>query len=241
MLTKEERERYDRQIDIRGIGEEGQEKLKKARILVAGCGGLGSPALIYLAAAGIGTIRVIDHDSVELSNLNRQVLHWDKDVGHPKVESAAAKLSEMNGGVTIEAFKVTIDETNIETLTEGCDAVVDAMDNLPVRLLLNRTAVRKGIPLMHGAVYGMEGRALTVVPGQTACLACVYHGTVPKTKFPVLGTAPALIAAVQVTEVIKYITGIGKLLGDRLLVYDGLNMRFNEFTVKRDPGCEICG
>ncbi|MFC1949136.1 ThiF family adenylyltransferase [Chloroflexota bacterium] len=241
MLTKDERERYDRQIDITGIGEEGQEKLKKARVVVAGGGGLGSPSAIYLAAAGVGTIRIIDDDKVELSNLNRQVLHWDKDVGRKKVESAAEKLSQLNKGIKVEAVEVTIDETNVSRLVADCDVIVDAMDNLPTRYLLNKAAIEKRIPFVHGAVYGLEGRAMTIIPGKTACLKCVYRGPVPKTKFPVLGATPAVIGSIQVTEVIKYITGIGKLLANRLLVYDGLNMKFNEFVVKRDPNCEHCG
>ncbi|MFC2010502.1 ThiF family adenylyltransferase [Chloroflexota bacterium] len=241
MLTKDERERYDRQIDITGIGEEGQEKLKKARVVIAGGGGLGSPSAIYLAAAGVGTIRIIDDDKVELSNLNRQVLHWDKDVGRKKVESAAEKLSQLNKGIKVEAIEATINETNVSLLVADCDVIVDAMDNLPTRYLLNKAAIEKRIPFVHGAVYGLEGRAMTIIPGETACLKCVYRGPVPKTKFPVLGATPAVIGSIQVTEVIKYITGIGKLLANRLLVYDGLNMKFNEFVVKRDPNCEHCG
>ncbi len=241
MLTIEEQERYDRQIMMRGFGEEGQEKLKRAKVIIAGSGGLGSPASIYLAAAGVGTIRIIDHDRVELSNLNRQVLHWDNDIGRNKVDSAAEKLSQLNRGVKIEAMEETINEANIARLVAGFDLIVDAMDNLPTRFLLNKTAIENHIPFIHGAVYGLEGRAMTIIPGKTACLRCVYRGLIPEEKFPVIGVTPAVIGCIQATEVIKYIVGIGRLLTNRLLVYDGLNMKFTELAVKRDPNCEHCG
>ena len=241
MLTTEERKRYDRQIMIKGLGEDGQEKLKRARVIIAGSGGLGSPASIYLVAAGVGTIRIVDHDRVELSNLNRQVLHWDKDVGRNKVDSAAEKLRQLNQGVQIEAMEETINEANISRLVAGFDVIVDAMDNLPTRYLLNKAAIENHIPFVHGAVYGLEGRAMTIIPGKTACLRCVYRGLIPEEKFPVIGVTPAVIGCIQATEVIKYIVGIGKLLTDRLLTYDGLNMKFMEYKVKKDPNCEHCG
>ncbi|MBN1160446.1 MAG: HesA/MoeB/ThiF family protein [Dehalococcoidales bacterium] len=242
MLTKEELQRYDRQIIIYGFGEEGQEKLKKAKVFLAGAGGLGSSVAIYLTAAGIGALRIADHDKVELSNLNRQVLHWEEDIGKRKAESAAAKLGKLNHSVKIETIAETITEANISKLISDADVIVDAMDNLPTRYLLNRTAVEKGIPFFHGAVYGFEGRAMTVLPRKTACLNCLYHGTtVPKEKFPVIGVTPAVIGCIQATEVIKYITGLGELLTNRLLNFDGLRMKFNEFKINRDPNCEVCG
>ena len=182
MLTTDELERYDRQIMIRGLGEEGQEKLKRAKVIIAGSGGLGCPASMYLAAAGVGTIRIVDHDRVELSNLNRQVLHWDKDISRSKVDSAAEKLSQLNQGVKIEPMEETINEANISQLVAGFDLIVDAMDNLPTRYLLNKAAIDKNIPFFHGAVYGFEGRAMTIIPGKTACLRCVYRGLPPEEK-----------------------------------------------------------
>lgn len=173
MLTSAELERYDRQIMIYGFGEEGQEKLKSARAFIAGVGGLGSPVAIYLTAAGIGTLRIVDHDKVELSNLNRQVLHWDENTGGEKVYSAAAKLKKLNPNVKVEAVAETITETNASQLVTDCDLIVDAMDNLPTRYLLNRTAIEKEIPFFHGAVYGFEGRVMTVIPRKTACLNCL--------------------------------------------------------------------
>ena len=241
MLTPEERQRYDRQIMIPGIGETGQEKLKKARVVIAGSGGLGSPISLYLAAAGVGTLCVIDDDKVELSNLNRQILHWDKDIGKEKTKSAHDKLTKLNKNINIETINATIDKTNVFTLVAGCDVIVDAMDNMPTRYLLNKAAIKHKIPFVHGAVSGLEGRAMTVIPGNTACIKCLYHAAPRKTKFPVLGTTPGIIGAIQATEVIKYLTGIGMLLTDRLLIYDGLNMKFTELSVVRNNNCEDCG
>jgi adenylyltransferase/sulfurtransferase len=226
---------------IQGIGVEGQEKLKRSRVLVAGAGGLGSPIAIYLAAAGVGTIRLIDHDQVTLSNLNRQILHWEEDIGRKKVDSAVIKLTRLNSGMTLEAMAETITEENVSQLIEGCDVIVDAMDNLPTRYVLNRCAVEKRIPFFHGAVNGFEGRAMTILPGKTACLRCMYRGPVPQEKFPVIGVAPAMIGIIQVTEVIKYLVGIGQLLTNRLLIYDGLELTFTELTVHKNPDCEHCG
>jgi len=241
MLTTDELERYDRQIMIEGFGKEGQEKLKRAKIFIAGAGGLGSPVSMYLTAAGVGMIRIVDHDRVELSNLNRQVLHWDEDIGKRKVNSTLEKLKQLNQGVEIEAIEKKITEANASKLVADFDLIVDALDNLPTRYLLNKTALDKGIPFFHGAVYGFEGRAMTIIPGKTACLMCVYRGAVPKGQFPVIGVTPAVIGCIQAMEVIKYIVGIGELLANRLLIYDGLHLKFNEFSVKKDPNCEHCG
>jgi len=241
MLTKDERERYERQIMIRGFGQEGQGRLRQAKVFIAGAGGLGSPLATYLTAAGVGRIRIVDGDKVELSNLNRQVLHWTKDIGERKIDSATQKLRELNPEVKIEAIGEMITEANISQLVAGFDLIVDAMDNMPTRYILNKVAIEKGVPFFHGAVYGFEGRAMTVIPGKTACLRCVYRGVIPQEKFPVIGVTPAVIGCIQATEVIKYIVGIGQLLTNKLLVYDGLNIKFTEFKLKKDPNCEHCG
>jgi adenylyltransferase/sulfurtransferase len=240
MLTGEELERYSRQIMIPQIGEKGQEKLKRAKVFIAGAGGLGSPVSIYLSAAGVGHLRIVDHDKVDLTNLNRQVAHWTSDVGRRKVESAQEKLNKLNPNVTVETLSVTISEENAWELTAGFDLIVDAMDNLHIRYVLNKTAIGQGVPLVHGAVNGFEGRAMTVIPGKTACLRCLYRGPVPESKFPVIGVTPAVIACIQATEVIKVLAGIGDLLENRLLAYDGLNLKFTEFKVQRNPQCEHC-
>jgi molybdopterin/thiamine biosynthesis adenylyltransferase len=241
MLNAEELIRYDRQIMIPEIGETGQEKLKEATVFIAGAGGLGSPVSIYLAAAGVGTIRLVDHDRVEASNLNRQVLHWDEDVGRKKVDSAGEKLRKMNPYVKVEIVDKTITEDNVKDLTTGCDGIVDAMDNLSTRYILNKAAIELNIPFFHGAVRGLEGRVMTVIPGKSACLRCLYRGPVPQEKFPVLGATPAVIGCIQATEVIKYFAGAGEPLVNRLLIYDGLTLKFTEFRVNRNPHCEHCG
>ena len=241
MLTPAERERYDRQMMIPEIGEDGQEKLKRSRVVIGGAGGLGSPIAFYLAAAGVGRIRMIDHDQVALSNLNRQILHWEEDVGRKKVDSARTKLSRLNSTVELEMMAETIAEDNVSRLVDGFNAIVDAMDNLPTRYLLNRGAIEKGVPFFHGAVRGFEGRVMTILPGKTACLRCLSRGPVPQEKFPVIGVAPAMIGIIQATEVIKYLVGIGKLLTNRLLIYDGLALSFSEFAVHRNPECDQCG
>jgi len=241
MLTTDELERYERQIIIEKFGEEGQEKLKRAKVFIAGAGGLGSATSIYLMAAGVGMMRIVDHDRVELSNLNRQILHWDEDIGKWKVDSALEKLKRLNKGVEIEATKELITEANVSQLVADFDLIVDAMDNLPTRYVVNKAALERNIPLFHGAVYGFEGRAMTIIPGQTACLRCLYRGVFPQEKFPVIGVTPAVIGCIQATEVIKYIVGIGELLTNRLLIFDGLDMKFKELKVKKDPSCEHCG
>jgi adenylyltransferase/sulfurtransferase len=242
MLTPSERERYDRQIMIEEIGQVGQEKLKRSRVVIAGAGGLGSPIALYLTAAGIGMIRIIDHDQVVLSNLNRQILHWEEDIGRKKVDSAKRKLRDLNSAVEIEAIAETITEGNVSQLVNGCDVIVDAMDNLPTRYILNRFAIGENIPFFHGAVNGFEGRAMTIIPKrETACLRCMYRGPVPQEKFPVIGVTPAVIGCIQATEVIKYLVGIGKLLTNRLLIFNGLEVTFSEFKVSKNPNCDHCG
>jgi adenylyltransferase/sulfurtransferase len=223
------------------IGQGGQERLKRSRVVIAGAGGLGSPIALYLTAAGIGRIRMIDHDHVALSNLNRQVLHWEEDIGRRKVDSASVKLRSLNRAVEVEAVAETLTEGNVSELVRGCDVLVDAMDNLPARYLLNRWAIDNHVPFVHGAVNGFEGRVMTILPGESACLRCMYRGPVPQEKFPVIGVTPAVIGSIQATEVIKYLVGIGKLLTNRLLVYDGLRVTFSEFAVNKNPECDHCG
>ena len=241
MLTKSDLERYDRQIMIGEIGEEGQEKLKNATAFIAGAGGLGSSISMYLAAAGVGKIKIVDHDLIELSNLNRQILHWNNDIGSKKAESAQKKLQNLNPDIKIQCIDDTINEDSISRLAAGSDLIIDAMDNLPTRYVLNKHAVDNNIPFFHGAVKGFEGRVMTVIPGKSACFRCLYKGSVPEEKSPVIGVLPGLIGCIQATEVIKYITGIGELLINKLLLYDGLEMIFTTLKVKKNPDCEHCG
>ncbi len=155
---------------INGFGEQGQQRLKNASVFIAGAGGLGSPSAIYLAAAGIGRLRIVDRDKVEISNLNRQILHWETDLGRMKAQSAEEKLKNLNNDVVIEAIVEEINENNVLELTDNCDLIVDALDNFPARYLLNKIALKKNIPFFHGVVYVFEGRAMTVIPGKSACL-----------------------------------------------------------------------
>ncbi len=239
MLSDRELARYNRQITVSGWGNEGQEKLKKAKVVVAGAGGLGSAILIYLAAAGVGHIKVVDSDKVDRTNLNRQVLYTDADVGRKKARVAAERLESLNFDIRVEGIVDVIGEENVSDLVADW-AIVDAMDNLPTRFLLNRVAIQRKLPLFHGAVYAWEGRATTIIPDKTPCLQCLYQGVIPG-KPPVVGVTPAVIGCIQATEVIKYLLGMGELLTGRLLMYDGLAMTFNEMKVKRDPDCPVCG
>jgi molybdopterin/thiamine biosynthesis adenylyltransferase len=240
MLSQRERERYGRQILLAEVGEEGQGKLKRAKVVVAGVGGIGSAAAVYLAAAGVGSIRIVDHDKVSLSDLNRQVLYTEGNVGQRKVDVARERLQALNPEVEIEAVSDQITSDSVIKLVADCELIVDGMDSLPARHILNHASVHLGIPLFHGAVYGFEGRAMTVIPGKTPCLRCLYRDTVPADETPVLGTTPAIIGCIQATEAVKYIIGARDLLLNRLLIYDGLGSSFREVVVERDIACEEC-
>lgn len=239
MLSERELERYKRQILL--FGEEGQEQLKRAHIFVAGAGGLGSPVSLYLAVAGIGAITLVDNDVVELTNLNRQILHYDRDIGRKKTVSAEEKLREINPDITVKVIDTTIDETDVDRLVGRADGIVDAMDNYPTRYLLNETAVRKKIPFFHGAVQGLYGQATTIIPGVTPCLTCIFPTAPPKEVFPVVGVTPGLIGMVQATEVLKYLLHDGRLLTNRLFIWDGLESHAEEIAVERNPACPVCG
>lgn len=240
MLGQTEIQRYDRQLRLPEIGDNGQEKLKASKVLIAGAGGLGSSVSFYLAAAGVGHLRIVDYDQVERTNLNRQILHWDQDIQRPKVLSAQEKLQSLNPDIRIEALQTKISEENLPQLLQDCHLIVDALDNFTTRYVLNKYALSSGLPLFHGAISGFEGEISTMVPGQTACLRCRYRGFIPEETFPVLGTVPGVIGSLQACEVIKYILGIGELLMNRLLRYDGLKQRFIEFSIKTNPYCDHC-
>ncbi len=239
-LSEYDRVRYQRQMMIPGFGEPAQLRLKSATALIAGLGGLGSPLALYLAAAGVGHLKLVDMDDVELSNLNRQVLHWDEDVGKAKVTSASQKVKRINPTTRVEEFNLAIDEKNVFELTKNCDVILDAMDNFAVRYTLNAAAIFHRVPFIHGAIYGYEGRMASVMPGKTACLECIYPHAPPREVFPVLSTTPGVIGLLQATEAIKFLTGTGVVLENEMLIYDGETMSFDKVRVSRNPQCNAC-
>lgn len=241
-LTPDELERYSRQIIVPGFGKRGQLKLKRAHVFVAGLGGLGSPSSIYLVAAGVGHLTIIDEQQVDLTNLNRQVLHWQLDVGRSKAKSAVEKLLAMNPNVKVDSKLKRITPENVNKLIKGADVVVDGMDNYPVRYLLNEACVHSHIPFVHGAVEGLVGQMMTILPDEGPCLKCAVPQEPPKKPvFPVLGATPGVIGCLQAMEAIKLITGVGEPLVGRMLIFNGRDMTFDEIKIKRDPRCPVCG
>jgi molybdopterin/thiamine biosynthesis adenylyltransferase len=241
-LKKNDLLRYQRQILYSGFGEEGQNRLKRAHVVVAGVGGLGSPASIYLACAGVGHITIVDYDSVELSNLNRQILYWDEDIGEKKVFSAARKLARLNPQVEVTPVYEKITGDNVKGIISGANVVIDGMDNLGARFIINSACVSEGIPFIHGAIHGFDGEITTIIPGKTACLACILpEVTVRGEAPPVFGVTPALVASLQVMEAIKLLAGIGDLLTNKMLHVSGETMEFIQINITRRPDCRVCG
>jgi len=239
MIDAKERSRWSRQIAI--FGEEGQERLRDARVLIAGAGGLGSVIASYLGMAGIGFLRIVDFDQVDESNLNRQVLAIPADVGREKAALAMEKLSAGCPSCSIEAVHQSIDDGSSTRITSDVDIIVDALDNYPARHVLNRAAAGRGIPLVHGAVKGLYGQALTVIPGRGACLKCVFADDYPHETFPILGATCGVIGSVQAGEVIKFVTGRGTLLVGRLFIWNGVLSQAEILEVKTNPACMVCG
>lgn len=239
VLNEKELQRYQRQMMI--FDRVGQERLKQSKVFIAGAGGLGCPIALYLAAAGIGHISIVDKDIVDQTNLNRQVLHWEKDIERTKAQSIEEKLKEINPYINIVARNLTIDKENVIQLVKDADVIVDAMDNFETRYLLNLAALETGIPLVHGAIRGFDGQVTTIIPGKTACLNCIFPQAPPKEVFPVIGVAPGIIGLIQANEVIKCLLRIGEPLENRLLLWDGLNASIDIFTVKKRDKCKVCG
>lgn len=239
ILTENVKSRYSRQI--MQFGEEGQEKLKKSSVFIAGAGGLGCPVALYLAAAGVGNIRIVDRDSVELTNLNRQILHYEKDIGRKKTDSAAEKLKNLNSEINIEGINADINHDNVEELVGDADLIIDALDNFETRYLLNTVAIKKRIPLIHGAIRGFDGQATTIIPGKTPCLMCLFPYTPPAEVFPVIGVTPGIIGMIQANEAIKYLLGSEELLTGRLLLWNGMGPETETIHIERDRSCPDCG
>jgi len=240
-LTQDESVRYQRQMVLEGWGEAGQIKLKNSTVLIVGAGGLGSPVSIYLTVAGVGEIRICDADRVGLSNLNRQVVHTDASIGELKVESAARTLRALNPTVNVAPIPDYLGQGSVERIVGQPDVVVDCLDNVETRYTLNSYCIKKGIPLVHGAVWGMLGQATFIQPPQTPCLRCLYPEVPPQEIFPVLGATPGVIGCIQALETLKYLTGVGTTLKRTLLVFDGEDMTFTPLKIEREPACPACG
>lgn len=240
-MTLDIQERYHYSRQIATLGEEGQERLKNARILIAGLGGLGSILATYLAASGVGFLRVADNDSIDETNLHRQFLFRLEDIGRDKASVAADKITAKFPSCRVEALCRTIDEVTVTDLTNDIHLIVDALDNFATRHVLNRAAVKRGTPLFHGAVRGFYGQAFTIIPHRTPCMRCIFTEGLPRETFPILGPTCGVIASVQATEVIKYITGIGALLVDRMFVWNGRVSEAEIIEVERNPSCSVCG
>ena len=247
-FTEDQVQRYARHIILPGIGGEGQRKLVESKVLVVGAGGLGSPVALYLAAAGVGTLGILDFDRVDLSNLQRQVLHDTEDVGKPKVESARERINAMNPNVEVVTYDTALRSENAFEILEPWDVVVDGTDNFPVRYLVNDATQMLGKPLVYGSIYQFEGQASVFMPGQEVpCYRCLFPqppppGTVPScAEGGVFGVLPGIVGSIQATEAIKLITGFGEPLIGRLLIFDATGMEFTTVKLRWDPDCPVCG
>jgi adenylyltransferase/sulfurtransferase len=247
-FTEEQVVRYARHIILPGIGGEGQRKLLDAKILCIGAGGLGSPVAMYLAAAGVGTLGILDFDKVDLTNLQRQIVHGTSDVGRPKVESAADRLREINPGIEVIAHNAILRSDNAFEIFEPYDIIIDGSDNFPVRYLTNDATQMLGKPLVYGSIFQFEGQATVFMPGQeTPCYRCLFPqppppGTVPScAEGGVFGVLPGIIGCIQATEAIKLVTGMGTPLIGKLLLFDALDMDFQTVKLRWDADCPVCG
>ena len=246
-LSDEEIVRYSRQLILSEVGGKGQVRLRDARVLLVGAGGLGSPAALYLAAAGVGTVGMLDADAVDASNLQRQILHRTADIGRPKTASAAESLKALNPLIQIVAHQERLTAANAAALIDRYDVVVEGSDNFPTKFLVNDACVLAGKPFVIAGILQFIGQILTVLPGKSACYRCLFPeppapGAVPSCQEAgVLGAVAGTIGTLQATEVIKYLLGVGDTLAGRLLIYDALAMEFREVTVERDAHCPVCG
>ncbi|PIP20195.1 MAG: adenylyltransferase [Candidatus Omnitrophica bacterium CG23_combo_of_CG06-09_8_20_14_all_40_11] len=245
-LRDDQIERYSRQIILPNVGGKGQEKLLKAKVLIIGAGGLGSPCALYLASAGIGRIGIVDSDAVELNNLQRQILHATKDVGRPKVESAKERLCAINTDIEIIPYKLRLTSENILDIIKEYNIIVDGSDNFPTRYLVNDACVFSKKPLSHGGIFRFDGQAITIIPGVSACYRCLFPEPPPPGLVPscqeagILGAVAGVIGTIQANEVLKYILGVGNLLAGKLLVFNALDSSFRQVKVPRDSKCPIC-
>lgn len=246
-LTEEQIERYSRQIILPEVGGAGQKKLLNAKVLVIGCGGLGSPCVYYLAGAGIGKIGLVDSDKVELNNLQRQIVHFMKDIGKQKTESAKEKLESINPDVEITTYPIRLTSGNIMDVIKEYDIIVDGSDNFPTRYLVNDACVMSNKPFSHAGILRFDGQATTIIPGQGPCYRCLFPEPPPPGMVPscqeagILGVVAGILGMVQATEVLKYILGKGELLIGKLLVFNTLEMSFRKLNIQRNFSCQVCG
>jgi sulfur-carrier protein adenylyltransferase/sulfurtransferase len=246
-LTREELVRYSRHILLPQVGEAGQRALKKSRVLLVGAGGLGSPVALYLAAAGVGTLGIVEFDTVDLSNLQRQILHGSAGIGTPKLDSARDRLQDINPNVSIEAYETRLTSENALDIARDYDLIVDGTDNFATRYLVNDTSVLLGIPNVYGSVYRFEGQASVFGARNGPCYRCLFRDPPPPDLVPscaeggVLGVVPGLVGTIQATETIKLILGLGETLVGKLLTIDAMTMSFRTLSIQRDPECPACG
>ena len=246
-LSNEEIARYSRHLIMPEVALDGQKRLKQARVLTVGAGGLGSPLALYLAAAGVGVIGIVDFDVVDESNLQRQIIHGTSDLGRPKMESAREKIEDINPNVEVEAFEEALTSENALEILADFDVVVDGTDNFPTRYLVNDACVLLGKPNVYGSIFRFEGQASVFYAEEGPCYRCLYPEPPPPGLVPscaeggVLGILPGAIGTIQATETVKLLLGIGEPLIGRLLLYDALSMRFREMKLRKDPSCPVCG
>jgi molybdopterin-synthase adenylyltransferase len=245
-LNEEQLERYNRNIMLPEVGEKGQEKLLASKVLIVGAGGLGSVSALYLAAAGVGTIGIVDSDKVDLSNLQRQIIHHTCNVGMEKVTSAKDKINAINPDVTVRPYHLFLKADNIRQIIREYDFVLDCTDNFPARFLINDACCFEKLPFVHGGVLQFEGQLITVLPWQTTCYRCIFQfppspdAALSCSRAGVLGVLPGVIGTLQATEAIKYLLKIGELLTSTLLTYNALTMKFRMVSLKRNPNCPLC-
>jgi adenylyltransferase/sulfurtransferase len=247
VLREDQIERYSRQIMLPNVGGKGQEKLLAARVLIIGAGGLGSPAALYLAAAGIGNLGIVDSDVVELNNLQRQIVHATENVGKPKVLSAKERLNAVNPDCEIATYNLRLTSGNILDIIKDYDIVVDGSDNFPTRYLVNDACVLSEKPLSHGGIFRFDGQAITILPKKSACYRCLFPEPPPPGLVPscqeagILGAVAGIIGTIQANEALKYILNTGELLAGKLLIFNALNSTFRQVKVPKDPNCPVCG